>query len=113
MAAPEGAAALIGLLNKVIKVAVTAGVGASIVQNSLFALNARAPALIIQGGADDIVRPEVTTQFVRGACRAGASVQYVTLPGKGHGGAMDAGRRQAVTWLAQRLSGQPARSNCR
>ena len=84
-----------------------------IVQNSLFALNARAPALIIQGGADDIVRPEVTTQFVRGACRAGASVQYVTLPGKGHGGAMDAGRRQAVTWLAQRLSGQPARSNCR
>ncbi len=83
------------------------------VQNSLYAMGNRAPALIIQGGADDIVKPEVTTQFVRGACRAGASVQYVTLPGKGHGGAMDAGHAQAVTWLAQRLAGQPARSNCR
>jgi len=83
------------------------------VQNSLYALGNRAPALIIQGGADDIVKPEVTTQFVRGACQAGASVQYVTLKGKGHSGAMDAGRAQAVNWLAQRLAGQPARSNCR
>jgi alpha-beta hydrolase superfamily lysophospholipase len=83
------------------------------VQNSLYALGSRAPALIIQGGADDIVKPEVTTQFVRGACKAGASVQYVTLKGKGHSGAMEAGHTQAVTWLAQRLAGQPARSNCR
>ena len=83
------------------------------VQNSLFALNARVPALIIQGGADDIVRPEVTTQFVRTACRAGARIEYVTLPGKGHGGAMDAGSTRAVVWLASRLAGTPARSNCR
>lgn len=83
------------------------------VQNSLYGLNNRAPALIIQGGADDIVKPEVTTQFVRGACQAGASVQYVTLKGKGHSGAMDAGHVQAVSWLAQRLAGKPARSNCR
>lgn len=83
------------------------------VQNSLFAMNNRAPALIIQGGADDIVKPEVTTQFVRGACHAGATVQYVTLRGKGHSGAMEAGHVQAVSWLAQRLAGQPARSNCR
>lgn len=83
------------------------------VQNSLYALNNQAPALIIQGGADDIVKPEVTTQFVRGACQAGASVQYVTLKGKGHAGAMEAGHAQAVNWLAARLAGQPARSNCR
>ena len=83
------------------------------VQNSLYALNNRAPALIIQGGADDIVKPEVTTMFVRGACEAGASVQYVTLKGKGHSGAMEAGHTQAVTWLAQRLAGQPASGNCR
>lgn len=83
------------------------------VQNSLYALNNRAPALIIQGGADDIVKPEVTTQFVRGACQAGANVRYVTLKGKGHSGAMDAGRAQAVRWLAERMAGQPARGNCR
>jgi len=83
------------------------------VQNSLYALGSGAPALIIQGGADDIVRPAVTTQFVRGACAAGANVQYVTLKGKGHSGAMEAGRAEAVKWLAARLAGQPARGNCR
>lgn len=83
------------------------------VQNSLYALGSRAPALIIEGGADTIVKPEVTTQFVRGACQAGANVKYVTLKGKGHSGAMDAGRAQAVRWLAERMAGQPARGNCR
>ncbi|WP_421695508.1 alpha/beta fold hydrolase [Aestuariivirga sp.] len=83
------------------------------VQNSLFGLNGRVPALIIQGGADEIVRPAVTTQFVRAACRAGAKVEYVTLNGKGHGGAMDAGSTRAVLWLAGRMNGTPARSNCR
>ena len=83
------------------------------VQNSLYGLRGGTPALIIQGTNDDIVRPEVTTQFVRAACRAGARVEYVTLNGKGHGGAMEAGEGMAVKWLAARLAGQPARSNCR
>ena len=83
------------------------------VENSLYALNARAPALIIQGMADEIIKPEVTTQFVRAACRTGAKVEYVTLKGKGHAGAMQAGQKRAVDWLAARLAGQPARSNCR
>jgi pimeloyl-ACP methyl ester carboxylesterase len=82
-------------------------------QNSIFSLNAQVPALIIQGDADDIVRPQVTTQFVRASCRAGARVEYVVLAGKGHGGAMDAGYRRAAGWLAARLAGQPVRSNCR
>lgn len=84
-----------------------------ILQNSLFSLNGRVPALIIQGAADDIVKPQVTTQFVRASCRAGARVEYVTLPGKGHGGAMQSGEKRAVDWLAARLAGQPPRSNCR
>lgn len=83
------------------------------VQNSLYSLTARVPALVIQGTADEIVRPEVTTQFIRAACRSGAKVEYVTLNGKGHGSAMEAGERKAVAWLAARLAGQPPRSNCR
>lgn len=83
------------------------------VQNSLFTLSARVPALIIQGAADDLVRPGVTTQFVQAACREGAKVQYVTLKAKGHGGAMEAGEKLATTWIAERLAGKPARSNCR
>jgi pimeloyl-ACP methyl ester carboxylesterase len=84
-----------------------------LVQNSLYGLNARTPALIMQGTADDIVRPAVTTEFVRSACRAGATVEYVTIKGAGHGAAMEMGRTRAVNWLAARLRGQPARSNCR
>lgn len=84
-----------------------------VVQNSLFGINARAPALIIQGGADGIVKPAVTTQLVRGACGNGANVRYVTLPGKGRSSAMEAGRAQALDWLAARLAGQPASGNCR
>lgn len=83
------------------------------VQNSLFALKSPAPAIILQGSADDIVKPQVTSQFVRGACKGGANIQYVTLKGIGHGGALEEGRVQAVTWVASRLAGQPARGNCR
>lgn len=82
-------------------------------KNSLFSYASKVPTLIIQGTSDDIVRPEVTTQFVRNACRSGARIDYVTLKGKGHGGAMQAGERRAAAWLAARLAGQPARSNCR
>lgn len=81
--------------------------------NSLFSLNSKVPALIIQGMSDDIVRPQVTTQFVRSSCRAGARIEYVTLAGEGHGGAMDAGHKRATAWLVARLAGQAARSNCR
>jgi pimeloyl-ACP methyl ester carboxylesterase len=84
-----------------------------IVENSLFTLSSRVPALIIQGDADDIVRPQVTTQFVRNACQAGAKVEYVVLTGKGHSGAMEAGYRRAISWLVARLAGTPGRSNCR
>lgn len=81
--------------------------------NSLYSMNTQVPALIIQGMADDIVKPKVTAQFVRSFCRLGAKIEYVTLPGKGHGGAMEAGYRRAISWLAARLAGQPARSTCR
>lgn len=81
--------------------------------NSLYSISSGVPALIIQGGSDDIVRPQVTTQFVRASCRLGARIEYVTLPGKGHGGAMEAGHKRATDWLAARLAGKPARSNCR
>lgn len=81
--------------------------------NSKFYLSAKTPALILQGAADDLVRPDTTTLFVRSSCRQGVPVQYVTLPGKGHGGAIDAGKKQAVAWLVGRLRNGKVTSNCR
>lgn len=82
-----------------------------LVQNSLFSLEGKTPALIIQGAADDIVKPQVTASFVRASCQAGASIEYVTLNGQG-GGAMGAGEKRAVNWLAGRLAGQTPHGNC-
>jgi alpha-beta hydrolase superfamily lysophospholipase len=87
--------------------------GDLMMQNSKFSLSARVPALIIQGDSDDVVRPAVTTQFVRSSCKAGVAVNYVVLKGAGHGGAIASGTGQAVNWLAARLRGEPATSNCR
>ena len=82
-------------------------------RNSKLLLQSRVPALVIQGDSDDLVRPAVTTQFVQRTCHNGVPVDYVVLLGKGHGSAIDAGTKQAVNWLAARLRGAPAKSNCR
>ena len=81
--------------------------------NSLYRLNAQVPALIIQGTADDIVKPNVTDQFVRSSCQLGARIEYVRLAGKGHGSSMEAGHKRATDWLAARLAGKPARNTCK
>ncbi|WP_373505216.1 alpha/beta fold hydrolase [Aestuariivirga sp.] len=84
-----------------------------LVQNSLYGMGSRVPALVMQGDVDDIVRPQVTAQFVRSSCRSGINMEYVVLKGKGHGSSLGAGSKQAVAWLSARLRGVPARNNCR
>jgi alpha-beta hydrolase superfamily lysophospholipase len=82
-------------------------------ENSRFQPASRVPLYIAQGSSDELVRPEVTLSYVRAACRQGVSVTYVALRGKGHGGSIDAAKADAVKWIAARLSGRPATSNCR
>jgi pimeloyl-ACP methyl ester carboxylesterase len=84
-----------------------------LVENSKFSLSAKVPALIIQGDSDDLVRPAVTTAFVRASCRSGNPVQYTVLKGKGHGASIAAAAHDAVNWLAARLNGKATRGNCR
>jgi pimeloyl-ACP methyl ester carboxylesterase len=81
--------------------------------NSKFSLTARAPVLVVQGSADDIVRPAITTEFVRASCRNGAPVQFMMLRGKGHASSIDAAAGPAVAWLIDRLRGVRAAGNCR
>ncbi len=87
--------------------------GGLLVENSKFSLSAKVPAVMIQGDSDDLVRPAVTTAFVKASCRSGNPVQYTMLRGKGHGTAIAAASRDAVNWLAARLNGKPTRGNCR
>lgn len=84
-----------------------------IARNSKLSLSTRVPALVVQGDTDDLVRPAVTTAFVQRSCRLGVPVEYMILKGKGHGGAVDAGAKPAINWLAARLRGKPVKGNCR
>lgn len=47
------------------------------------------PLFLIQGGADRIVRPELTEDFVSKMKAAGANIEYLKLEGSGHGAAYD------------------------
>ena len=73
----------------------------------------RVPLDIAQGTSDELVKPQVTLDYVRAACRQGVAVNYVTLKGKGHGGSITAATPDAVNWLSARLAGSPSRGNCR
>jgi pimeloyl-ACP methyl ester carboxylesterase len=66
------------------------------------------PILIAQGEEDSLVRPNVTTDFVRALCREGKSVSYITLPQVDHGMSAAA----AVSWMDSRFKGAHPASNC-
>ena len=81
-------------------------------RNSPGAVNIPAPLLIVQGGADPLVRPAITSAFVERLCRQGQRVEYRTLPGVGH---VDAGPKAAAAatiWILARFAGDPAASTC-
>ena len=84
-----------------------------LMENSVFAPSARVPIYIAQGTNDALVRPDVTLDYVRSACRQGLPLTYVALKGKGHGSSVEAAAPGAVKWLAARLAGSPPTSNCR
>jgi pimeloyl-ACP methyl ester carboxylesterase len=72
----------------------------------------RAPLYIVQGDADKIVPPRVTTAFVDELCKRGETVQFETIAGAGH---MTAGERSAATaaaWIRDRFERSPAPSDC-
>jgi acetyl esterase/lipase len=74
---------------------------------------AGAPVLILQGTADDLVRPQITKQFAEKLCAAGAVVDLVWLDGVSHAFAGYDGAFTAVSWMADRFHGRPAPNGCK
>jgi pimeloyl-ACP methyl ester carboxylesterase len=70
------------------------------------------PLMIVQGGRDQVVAPEVTRSYAQQACRAGARLRYVDLPGEDHVSATRASVRQALDWIGARFAGERAPSDC-
>ena len=67
---------------------------------------------IVQGTADELVRPQITKQFADHLCEAGAVVEMKWLEGVSHAFAGYDGADSAVAWMADRFRGHPAPNGC-
>lgn len=76
-------------------------------------LRIAAPALVVQGTADDTVMPAWTDAVVRSLCGGGNSVLYTVYPGATHETIVSRSAAQASAWVGGRFSGAAAESNCR
>jgi dienelactone hydrolase len=61
------------------------------------------PVRIEQGDADTTVFKAFTDQLVAAYVQSGVKVTYATYPGVSHGGAVDAGAKDATNYIEQRL----------
>lgn len=82
-------------------------------ENTIGALPPAIPVLLLQGSADDTIRPAVTEDYARLLCGAGSRVELLTYPGVGHGTIAMKGARDAVAWISNRLAGSNAPSQCK
>jgi pimeloyl-ACP methyl ester carboxylesterase len=81
-------------------------------RNSAGTLPAEIPILLAQGTADAIIRPQVTKDYMQRLCSAGSKVQWVELPGVGHGFAAHDAASAAIDWVANRFKADPPPSDC-
>jgi pimeloyl-ACP methyl ester carboxylesterase len=70
------------------------------------------PVFLAQGTTDQIIRPEVTENYMKKLCSAGSKVRMMVLPNIGHGRAAQASTMAVVRWIADRFAGEAAPSDC-
>jgi acetyl esterase/lipase len=70
------------------------------------------PLLLAQGGADGLVRPQVTEGYMRRQCAAGSKVRMLLLPGVNHGMIAHDAAATAVDWIGDRFANAAVPSDC-
>ncbi|HVX78007.1 MAG TPA: alpha/beta fold hydrolase [Bradyrhizobium sp.] len=81
-------------------------------KNSPGALPAEIPVFLAQGTTDQIIRPDVTRDYMSKLCKAGSKVKMVMLPGIGHGRAAQASTMAAVNWITGRFAAEAPPDDC-
>jgi pimeloyl-ACP methyl ester carboxylesterase len=81
-------------------------------ENSFGNRSAGAPLLVVQGTADQFVPQFVNDAFVKKACAAGDTVDYLVVPGADHGEELPAVSDDIAAWFADRVSGAAAPNTC-
>ncbi len=82
------------------------------VRNTPSTLPPHIPVFLAQGGDDQLVRPQVTLDYMRRLCRAGSKVRLIVLPNANHGFIARDSAEAAVQWMTDRFAGLPAPSDC-
>jgi len=81
-------------------------------KNSPGALPPELPVFLAQGTTDEIIRPDVTRDYMGKLCKAGSKVKMVIMPNIGHGRAAQASTMQAVNWITDRFAGEAPPNDC-
>jgi len=68
------------------------------------------PVLVVQGGADRLVRPAMTAAYVRRLAARGATVRLKTYAGADHSGVIAPSMPDVLAWMQDRLAGLPVPS---
>ncbi|HEX9505729.1 MAG TPA: lipase family protein [Acidimicrobiia bacterium] len=71
-----------------------------------------APILVFQGLADNVVYKAFTDTYVKQACAIGDRVLYKTYSAIDHYHEVTASKTDALTWITNRIAGQPAPTTC-
>jgi dipeptidyl aminopeptidase/acylaminoacyl peptidase len=70
------------------------------------------PVFLAQGTTDQIIRPDVTRDYMSKLCKAGSKVRMLIMPNIGHGRAAQASTMQAVNWVTDRFAGEAPPNDC-
>lgn len=81
-------------------------------KNTPGALPPEIPVFLAQGAADQIIRPEVTRDYMGKLCKAGSKVRMLIMPNIGHGRAAQASTMQAVNWMTDRFADEEPPDDC-
>ncbi len=81
-------------------------------KNSPGALPPELPVFLAQGTIDQIIRPDVTRDYMSKLCKAGSKVRMLIMPNIGHGRAAQASTMQAVNWVTDRFAGEAPPNDC-
>jgi pimeloyl-ACP methyl ester carboxylesterase len=75
-------------------------------------LPADIPVFLAQGTADQIIRPQVTEDYMKKLCLAGSRVRMMLMPNIGHGRAAQASTATVVRWIDDRFAGETPPNDC-
>ena len=67
---------------------------------------------LAQGTIDQIIRPDVTKDYMSKLCKTGSKVKMMLLPNIGHGRAAQASTMAVVNWISDRVANEVAPSDC-